>query len=39
LPPGALWDVTRDGQRFLVTMPTIEGGRAPINVLLNWSPE
>jgi serine/threonine protein kinase len=38
LPPGALWDVTRDGQRFLVTMPTIEGGRAPINVLLNWTP-
>jgi Tol biopolymer transport system component len=39
LPPLAYWDVTADGQQFLVTMPTVEGGTAPIKVLLNWSPK
>jgi serine/threonine protein kinase/Tol biopolymer transport system component len=38
LPRLAYWDVTGDGQRFLVTMPPAESGVAPINVLLNWSP-
>jgi serine/threonine protein kinase/Tol biopolymer transport system component len=37
LPRLAYWDVTGDGQRFLVTMPPAEGGLAPINVLLNWA--
>jgi serine/threonine-protein kinase len=37
LSPGAFWDVTADGKQFLVTMPTVEAGLAPINVLLNWS--
>jgi Tol biopolymer transport system component len=37
LPWLTYWDVTGDGQRFLVTMPPAEGGLAPINVLLNWS--
>jgi hypothetical protein len=37
LPPGAFWDVTADGQRFLVTMPTEKGGLTPISVLMNWA--
>jgi Tol biopolymer transport system component len=37
LPRLAYWDVTGDGQRFLVTMPPAESGLAPINVLLNGS--
>jgi serine/threonine protein kinase/Tol biopolymer transport system component len=37
LPPGVFWDVTDDGQRFLVTMPTIESGLTPITVMLNWT--
>jgi serine/threonine-protein kinase len=38
LPSGTLWDVTGDGQRFLVALPPAEAGLTPINVLLNWSP-
>jgi hypothetical protein len=34
----ALWDVTSDGQRFLVAVPSADTGLTPINVLLNWSP-
>ncbi len=37
LPQDGYWDVTADGERFLVTMPTVEGGLTPITVLLNWS--
>jgi Tol biopolymer transport system component len=36
VPQGSYWDVTLDGQRFLVTMPTVESGLTPITVLLNW---
>jgi Tol biopolymer transport system component len=32
----AAWDVTRDGKRFLVAVPTGEEARAPITVVLNW---
>jgi hypothetical protein len=33
---GALWDVSADGKRFLVAMPTTEFMRSPITVVLNW---
>jgi serine/threonine-protein kinase len=36
LPRAVFWDVTDDGQRFLVTMPTVEGGLTPITVMMNW---
>jgi serine/threonine protein kinase/Tol biopolymer transport system component len=39
LSPGAAWDVTSDGQRFLVTMPSADAGLMPINVLLHWRPD
>ena len=38
LPRSARWDVTPDGQRFLVAMPHADAGLTPINVVLNWSP-
>jgi serine/threonine protein kinase len=32
----ALWDVTRDGQRFLVALPIGATGAEPVTVVLNW---
>ena len=32
----ALWAPTRDGKKFLVAVPTVEAGRTPITVVLNW---
>ena len=32
---GALYDVTPNGQRFLINMPTTELG-PPITVITNW---
>ncbi len=43
LPAGFIdWDVTRDGQRFLIssTVATSEpAATGPIHVLLNWLPQ
>jgi hypothetical protein len=44
-PPRALfalskvngYDVTADGQRFLVVLPTLESNSVPINLVLNWN--
>jgi Tol biopolymer transport system component len=37
LPSGAPWDVTPDGQRFLVGLPPVAAGLAPITVVTNWT--
>jgi len=34
--PGALADVTRDHQRFLISMPPRQGGQAGFTAVLNW---
>jgi hypothetical protein len=36
LPQGSEYDTVRDGDRFLVMMPT--GDASPIVVLTNWTP-
>jgi eukaryotic-like serine/threonine-protein kinase len=33
----ALYDVTPDGQRFLVVEPVVHGSSAPVNLVLNWT--
>jgi len=33
---GTPWDITRDGQRILVTLPVSQGTSAPFRVVLNW---
>jgi len=35
----ALYDVTPDGQRFLVMVPVVHGTSVPINLVLNWPEE
>ncbi len=35
---GRLWEVTRDGSRFLVSVP-VEEGVSPFTVVLNWQSE
>lgn len=35
--PGALYDVTRDGQRFAMIVPVEESSPAPLTVVLNWT--
>ena len=39
VPPPGEWryDVTRDGQRFLVSVPVDPGTPKPITVVLNWA--
>ena len=34
--PG-VWDMSRDGQKFLVPIPTDTTGNAPITVVMNWT--
>jgi hypothetical protein len=34
--PGVLADVTRDHQRFLISMPPRQGGQAGFTAVLNW---
>jgi Tol biopolymer transport system component len=34
--PGALADITRDGQRLLLAMPSQESTRPELSVILNW---
>ena len=31
------WDVTRDGQKFLIPVPVTAADSAPYNVILNWT--
>jgi hypothetical protein len=35
--PGSYWDVTADGNRFLVTAPPAEAGTTPITIVLDWA--
>ena len=39
LPEGAGfgWDVTADGERFLVNVPVINSSSVPLNVVMNWT--
>jgi Tol biopolymer transport system component len=38
LPPGTRgWDVTADGQRFLVNVPVVASSSVPLNLVLNWT--
>jgi len=39
LPEGAGfgWDVTADGERFLVNVPVVKSSAVPLNVIMNWS--
>ncbi|MGH9368278.1 MAG: hypothetical protein ACRD3M_11455, partial [Thermoanaerobaculia bacterium] len=39
LPEGAGfgWDVTADGDRFLVNVPVIKSSSVPLNVVVNWT--
>jgi serine/threonine protein kinase/Tol biopolymer transport system component len=32
-----VWDVTRDGNRFLLAIPALEGSSTPFTVILNWT--
>ena len=36
LPTGASYDVSADGQRFIVALPVGDVSRPPVSVLLNW---
>ena len=33
---GVQWDVSRDGQRFLIAGPLDRGNDTPITVVMNW---
>ncbi len=37
LPTGSPWDVSPDGQRFLVGVPPASAGLTPITVVTNWT--
>jgi len=38
LPGGAQgWDVTPDGQTFLVNIPVVESNSVPLNLVVNWT--
>lgn len=37
VPPGSQFDVTADGQRFLVNAPLQNSEAQPLNVVLNWN--
>jgi hypothetical protein len=42
LPEGKYWyefDVTADGQRFLLVDPLQAAGARPASVILNWTPK
>ena len=36
-PGASLFDVTRDGQRFVVISPAEESSPSPLTVVLNWT--
>ena len=38
--PGGIegWDVTPDGQRFLVNVPVLESNALPLSLVVNWPP-
>ncbi len=35
--PISIWDVTPDGNRFLLTTPATEASPTPFTVVLNWT--
>ena len=35
--PGAQWDVSADGKRFLINQPVVDVAPAPMSVVLNWT--
>jgi Tol biopolymer transport system component len=37
-PPASVWDITRDGQRFLMNVPTDQSSASAITVVVNWRP-
>jgi Tol biopolymer transport system component len=37
VPPGSAYDVTADGQRFLVNTPVEQKASTPITLVLNWT--
>ena len=37
--PNSSWDVSPDGQRFLVNTPVENATTPPITVALNWKPK
>ena len=38
LPPGTLsWDVSTDGQRFLINAPVTKSSAIPLSLVLNWT--
>lgn len=38
-PPGGAfdWDVTADGERFLIRVPVVKSSSIPLNVVSHWS--
>jgi eukaryotic-like serine/threonine-protein kinase len=38
IPPGAPYDITRDGQRILIGAPVGDATTPPITLILNWRP-
>jgi hypothetical protein len=38
MQPNSSWDVSSDGQRFLVNTPMTGATTPPITVVLNWTP-
>jgi hypothetical protein len=39
IPQGAFYDITRDGQRILISKPVGQATTPPITVILNWKPK
>jgi Tol biopolymer transport system component len=39
IPPGASYDITRDGQRILINKPVGQATTPPITVIQNWKPK
>ena len=37
--PGTLADITRDGQRLLLALPSDQSTRPELSVVVNWQPE
>ena len=38
LPEGAFnWDVSPDGERFLINVPVIKSSSVPLSVVVNWT--
>jgi hypothetical protein len=38
LPPGSLaWEVSADGERFLVNSPVVKSPSVPLSLVLDWA--